>query len=571
MTRNVFRTSAAYGVAALGLVLAVRFAIAGGLLPTGWMPRVVFGVVAAYPVVLAVAWMRDLGAAGERDAEGDADPSNRFVGAAGLACVLLAVVAGLGTADDSRSEPDAPVAAVTPRIVVLPLIDIDGGGDRYFVEGLTGELAAALAMIEGVEVRGRTSAAGFLDVNRDAAALGRRLGGNVVLDGTVRRYGGRLRLGVRLLDASTGTPVWSTSLDTTRAELFALRDDVVRGVARALGIGPPGDQSLRRLERRRTNAEALDLYLLGRHRGSGSGGDLLEAASYFHLAIEADSGFAPAWTALAEAYATLPRFTRFPPDRARNEGAAAARTALRLEPDAAAAHTVLGEILYLYEHDWPGARSHLERAIELDPGRADAWERLCELSLILGEVGEAEAACAAALNRDPLAFRPAWTAAWVDRSSGDIDAALASLDSLSSAHPDFEPLIADHALARLVAGDTVALGEHLADWFVLLGPAGLADTLANALVEAWPPEAEGSTAGRAALERIAVDLDPAAVHMAALLSLFGDGERAADIAVAALADRMPGALRLGVFPEYSGLREQDELRRALAEAGLPVR
>lgn len=567
MTRTIHRASASYGVAALCVVVAARLATAGGLLPAGWMSGVVFVVVAAYPVVLAVAWIRSH----ETADEPEIDPRAGFVGAAGLACVLLAAWAGLRPSDERAAEPKMSVTTATPRVVVLPLIDIDGGGDRYFVEGLTGELAAALALLDGVEIRGRASALGFVDVNRDAAALGRRLGGDVVLDGTVRRYGGRLRLGVRLVEASTGNSLWFGSLDTTRSALFALRDDAVRRVAGALGIGPPEGRVLRRLDRRRTSAEALDLYMLGRHRGSGARGDLLEAASYFHLAIEADSGFAPAWTALAEAYATLPRFTRFPPDRARREGASAARTALRLEPDAAAAHTALGEILYLYEHDWAGARSHLERAVELDPGRADARERLCELSLILGEVGEAEAACAEALNRDPLAFRPAWTATWVDRSSGNLDAALAGLDSLASAHPDFEPLVADHVITRLVAGDTAALQDHVTAWFALLAPAQLADTLATALVEAWPPEPGGSAAGRTALARVEVELDPSAVHLAALLSLFGEQERASEIAVAALAARMPGALGLGVFPEFAALHEDDDFRRALAEAGLPVR
>lgn len=565
--RNVFRASASYGIAALCVVVAARLATDAGLLPAGWMSGVVFVLVSAYPVALAVAWIR-----GQATTDApDVDSRGRLVGAAGLVCVLLAAWVGLRPSDEHAAEPDVSVTAAAPRVVVLPLIDMDGGGDRHFVDGLTDELGATLAMIEGIEVRSRASAAGFVDVNRDAAALGRRLGGEVVLDGTVRRYGGRLRLGVRLMEASTGNSVWSASLDTTRDEVFALRDDAVRGIAGALGLGPLDERILRRLDRRRTSLEAFDLYLLGRHRGTGPRGDLLEAASYFHLAIEADSGFAPAWTALAEAYATLPRFTRFPSDRARLEGAAAARTALRLEPDAAAAHSVLGEILYLYEHDWAGARSHLERAIELDPGRADPRERLCELSLSLGEFARAEAACAEALRRDPLAFRPAWTAASVDRSAGDVDAALVRLDSLVRVHPDFEPLVADHALARLVAGDTTTLKSHLAGWFALLGPIELADTLATALVEVWPPEPGGTPSVRAALTRIEADLDPSAVHLAALLSLFGDRSRASEVAQAALADRTPGALTLGVFPEYSALREDDELRRALAEAGLAVR
>lgn len=571
MTANLFGATARYGIVVLGLVLAARLAVAGGVFPARWMPGLVFLAVAAYPVALAVTWIRGQAAGTVSDPAADRPGVRAYVaGAAGLVAILAAAWVGLRPSEQGPPDPAVPLSVPMPRVVVLPLIDIDGGGDRYLAQGLTGELAAGLALLEGLEVRGRASSGGFVDVNRDAAAVGRQLGGDVVLDGTVRRYAGRLRLSVRLVASETGGPIWSMSADTTRAALYALRDAAVHGVAEALGLGPPPDRTLRRLDRRRTALEALDLYMLGQWRGIGPRGDLLEAASYYHLAIEADSGFAPAWTALAEAYATLPRFTRFPPDRARQEGSAAARTALRLEPDAAAAHTALGEILYLYEYDWEGARSHLERAIELDPGRAEPRDRLCELSLILGDVAAAETSCADALRRDPLAFRPAWTAAGIDRVSGNLDAALARLDSLARAHPGFEPLAADHALTRLVAGDTAGLAVHLADWFALLGRPGLADTLSAALVDAWPPDPDAPAAG-AALARIEAELDPSSVHLAGLLSLFGHHDRASDVAGSALADRVPGALMFGVFPEYAALREQDDVRRALSETGLAVR
>lgn len=574
--------SARYGVGALGLVVLARLGAGLAVFPGIWMPGLVFLAVAGFPVALAVAWIRDQAAHGPPGSGVAASPaetpgtrhpvlrSRPLAAAVGPVCLLLAAWIGLRSGAESIVEPGIAEPPPTPRVVVLPLIDIDGGGDRYFADGLTGELVASLAAIDGLEVRGRASTATFLDVNRDAAALGRRFGGHVVLDGTVRRSSGRLRLGVRLVDAASGAVLWSMSGDTTRAELFMLRDEVARGVAEAVGIEPT-DRTLRRLERRRTSVEALDLYLLGRNRAAGPRGDLLEAAAYYHLAVAADSGFAPGWVALAEAYATLPRFTRFPPERARSEGSAAARTALQLDPDNAAAHGVLGEILYLYEWDWSGARSHLERAVELDPGAAAPFERMCELLLMLGELEAAAAACAEALVRDPLAFRPAWTTAEIDRAAGDLESALARLDSLVRAHPDFEPLAADLAISRLVAADTAELTADLAHWFGLLGRAGLADSLAAALAGAWPAASEASPAGRRVLADVEAELDPAPVHLAALLTLFGDHERAAEVALSALAERTPRALGIGVFPEYAALRERDDVRRQLAEAGLAVR
>lgn len=555
-----------YGTVALGLVVLARLGAGAGVLPASVIPVVVFLAIVGFPLGLAVAWMR-----GETGDGSPSAPERRLVGAvAGAALLALAAWVGLRPGEQVVAEAERPELPAAPRVVVLPLIEIDGAGDRYFADGLTGELVASLVAIDGLEVAGRASAAAFIDVNRDPAVIGRRLGGDVVLDGTVRRSSGRLRIGLRLVDATTGTVLWSASADTTRNGLFGVRDDVVREIAAALGLEPT-DRTLRRLERRRTSLDALDLYMLGRSRAAGTRGDLLEAASYQHLAIEADSAFAPAWAALAEAYATLPRFTRFPPARARREGAAAARTALQLDPDAAAAHAVLGEILYLYERDWSGARSHLERAAELDPGAAAPHERLCELRLVRNELEAATASCAEALALDPLAFRPAWVRTGVDRATGNFDRALVRLDSLVQAYPDFEPVAADLAITRMAAGDTLHLAADLAHWFGLIGRAERADSLAAALIRTWPPAAGSAAAAATALADIEAELDVAPVHVVALRALYGDVERAAEVALAALAERAPGSLMFGVYPEYAMLREREEVRRQLVEAGLPLR
>ncbi|MFW6084938.1 MAG: tetratricopeptide repeat protein [Gemmatimonadota bacterium] len=569
---SLARVSAAYGLVALAVLVVARLLIAGGL-PAPRLALLVFAAVAGYPLALAAAWLR-----GGEEPRGSRGGPALAAGLFGAFAVLAAAWIGLRGGQDVTTSSDPGTTAGPPVVVVLPLIELERRGDRYYVDGLTDELAAGVAAIEGVELWGRESARDFVDVNRDAAALGARLGGTAVLDGTVRRSGGRIRLSVRLLETASGEALWSMSRDTTATGFYALRDSVATAVAAAFGL-EPDEPTVDRWERRRTDPSTLDLYMLGRFQwASGPRGDLLQAASYYQLALESDTTFVPAWVALAETFATLPRFTRFPTERVRRDGAAAARTALRLDPESHAAHTVLGEILYLYEWDWEGARSHLERARSMAPGEASPRAGLCELSIALGRLDEARSACDAARRRDPLAFRPAWLASTLARAEGRSEVGAAILDSLAGAYPDFEPVAAERVIAHLATGDTAGDRRRLVEWFTLLGPAALADSLALALGEEVGAGAAGagpSAAVLQALERVASELDPDPSHLAALAAGYGAIDLAAATLEAALADRAPGALFAGVLPAYAAVREREEVMRRLSEAGLsgsdPVR
>lgn len=566
------RVSAAYGLGALALLVLLRLSLGAGGPTADWSAPLVFSLVAGYPLALAVAWIR--GAGGDEASPEGRDVPAVAAGLFGTGAVILAAWIGLRAGVDPPRESDAMITTGPPVVVVLPLIELDRRGDRYYADGLSDELAAGIAAIEGLELRARESARGFVDVNRDAAAVGARLGATAVLDGTVRRSGGRIRLSVRLLETRSGRPLWTMSRDTVASGFYALRDSVAAGVAAAFGV-EVGDEAAERWDRRRTDPATLDLYMMGRFQwASGPDGDLLQAASYYELALESDTTFVPAWVALAETFATLPRFTRFPPERVRRDGAAAARTALRLDPKDAAAHTALGEILYLYEWDWAGARSHLDRARALSPGDAAPYAGLCELSIALGRLEDARSACEAARERDPLAFRPAWLAADLARADGRNEEAARLLDSLASAHPDFEPVAAERAIVYRAARDTTGQRARLKGWLSLLGPAPLADTLANALTEEERDETPGGAAGpsagaRRALERIISDLDADPVHVAALAAGYGAVDLAATALETALANRAPGALYAGVLPVYATVRESEDVRRLLSEAGLP--
>lgn len=487
------------------------------------------------------------------------DPQARRTAAwVALAALVLLVAVSLALYKTSRPAvfPGSVQTAPPPVVAVLPLIDLDGARYSTFNEALTAEISAGLAMVPGLEVRGRSSARGYTDVNRDAGQAGADLGVAVVLDATSRRSGGRLHVTTRLIDTRSGAVLWSDMQDTTLEEWFRARDAIVEGTAAAMGLNL-ADATRRRLARRRANIDAFDLYGQGRFGwAEGEDGDLLEAVSFYHMAIAADSGFAPAWTALAGAYAMLPRFTRFSVERTRQDGAAAARTALRIDPGEADAHAVLGEILYLYERDFSGGRLHLERAVALDPGNADAHARLCELAMYEDRIPDARDACRRAAEADPLSFHGAWLRANLQKLQGEFDMALADLNSLRTAFPGYAPLSADLMFTRLLVGDSVRGGDELRYWVGLLGGS-----------EELATELFGGNRS-AALGRLAAEVDPAPSDLATLGALLGEYPAALEAAATAVRLRDPGSLKFAVFPEYAALRTREDFKLLLEELKL---
>jgi TolB-like protein len=478
-----------------------------------------------------------------------------WIGLPAVALLLGVALAFYMTPGSGLSDTPLPPSP-QPVVAVLPLIDLEGSGHEAFNQGFIDEIGAGLTMVQGLELRGRSSARTFTDVNRDAGLAGALVGASVVLDATSQRSAGRIRVVARLIDTRSGAVVWSGVQDTTLAEWFAARDAIVEGVSAALGL-KVGEDVRRRLFRRRTVIDAFELYSMGRFGwAEGEGGDLLEAISYYDMAIAADSNFAPVWTALARAYVTLPRFTRFPVDRVRQEGAAAARTALLIDPDGAGAHAVMGEVLYLYERDYSGGRVHLERALELDPGNGDVLASLCELAMVEGRLSDAEEACRRAVELDVFAFRGAWLEANLRRLQGRYDESLAGLDTLRSMFPDYVPLSTDVLLTLFLIGDTVRIPEELQYWLGLLGGS---DQLFA--------EFSGGNAGTA-LRHLSSDIDPAPSEMAALGALLGEYPLAVEAATRAVRERDPGSLRFAVFPEFARLQELDGFQAVLKELNL---
>ena len=326
--------------------------------------------------------LADLGAT-SGGATGGARRRALWAGAAAL--VLIAGAGALAVqarARATQAADSATSAARTPITSVAVMPFANTGGDRnddYFSDGLSDELAHALVKVPGLRVAGRTSSNAFRGKSATASEIGRVLGVGAIIEGTVRRAGGRLRVTAQLTSTSDGHVRWTSEpFESRSADVFQVQDEFTRAVVTALAPALRGaPATAMSTERRGTrDAEAYDFYLHGRYYWSRRGvANLNRAIGYFRQATAADPGFARAHAGLALAYVVLPAFdVNVATDSMMDLASASAERALALEPANADAHLTLANVhtrhLRLAE-----ARRHFDAALAdapLDP-TAHAW------------------------------------------------------------------------------------------------------------------------------------------------------------------------------------------------------
>ena len=210
---------------------------------------------------------------------------------------------------------------------------------------------------------------------------------------------------VSLIDPATSDQVWAARYDRefSAANVFEIQSDVARQVAGALSARFAGDDEASALAPPTEETEALNAYLLGRfHWQKRTGPDLALAIEHFTRAIELDSGYAIAYSGLADSYSFLPWYGLGVPHDAYPKAREAALTALRLDSMLAEAHASLGLIQWLYDWDWTGGAASLERAMELRPQYAIAHAWYAAYLIRVGQVEDGLAEMRRALQLDPL-------------------------------------------------------------------------------------------------------------------------------------------------------------------------
>jgi eukaryotic-like serine/threonine-protein kinase len=303
-----------------------------------------------------------------------------------------------------RSPPQAAQTPAIHSLVVLPLENLSGDTKQeYFADGMTEELITELSKISALRVISRTSAMAYKGSKERLPQIARELDVDGVVEGSVERFGNRVRITANLLYAPTERHLWAETYDRNLGDVLALHSEVARAIARQIKIAVTPDEQQRLAGTRTVNPEAFEACLRGRYLLSRrTGEDTRKSVGYFDQAVKIDPKYAPAYAGIADSNWQLVYYGPVPPATAYPKAKAAALKAVTLDESLAEGHTSLAEVLLSFEWDWPAAEKEFRRAIALNPGYATAHFRYAWFLTYVGRYDEALAEMKRAQKLDPL-------------------------------------------------------------------------------------------------------------------------------------------------------------------------
>ncbi|HEY2930275.1 MAG TPA: winged helix-turn-helix domain-containing tetratricopeptide repeat protein [Acidobacteriota bacterium] len=299
-----------------------------------------------------------------------------------------------------------PSAAGRMMLAVLPFENLSSDPDQeYFSDGLTEEMITHLGRLhrERLGIIARTSAMKYKHTAKGIDQIGRELGVNYVLEGSVRRAGPRVRITAQLIQVSDQTHLWTESYDRNLDDILAVQNDVAQAIAGEIRVKLTSPERGCITDVRPVNPQAYEAYLKGRYFWNKRAKEgLQKAVGQFENAIETDPAYAASYAGLADCYLRLLDYNYLPPLEAAAQANAAAIKALQLNETLAEAHTSLGH-LNLHQFNWEAAEKGFKRAIDLNPSYGTAHYYYANCLAALGRSKEAVAEAMRALELDPVA------------------------------------------------------------------------------------------------------------------------------------------------------------------------
>ena len=463
-------------------------------------------------------------------------------------------------------------------LVVLPFENLSGDAGRdYFSDGMTEELITQLGSLDPdrLGVIARTSAMQYKGAHKDVAQIGKELGVNYLLEGSVRGASDRVRVTAQLIVVKDQTHIWAQSFDRESSDILKLQSEVARAIADKIQLTLSAQAAARLTQALSVNPQAHEAYLEGLEAENLRTKPAYErAVAAFNRAIALDPRYALAYAELARTYSLGTVVGPGIPSDLMSKARTAATKALEIDDSTVAAHTTMGFIHAHFDFDWAGAEREFRRAIELNP--SDAYSHLFYSNSLLSPLGrhdEAIAEMKIAIRLDPLSAPVdsflGRTYLWARRYND----ALAQLQRSVQRFPNFalayvrlahlytyinrfNDAIAEETRARLLSGqdtrDAIKQEDALRSALAARGQRGY-----------WEKVLEFSQSGGNAPESYT-----SSYGTAILYSRLGDNDKALESLEQAYTERQVAMTEIGIEPALDPLRADIRFRGLLSRVGL---
>ena len=453
-------------------------------------------------------------------------------------------------------------------IAVLPFTNMSADPENeFFADGITEEIINALTQIEELHVAARTSSFTFKNKHVDLRIVGERLNVKTVLEGSVRKSGSRVRIMAQLINVADGYHLWSERYDRELKDIFEVQDEISCAIAERLKVALKGGQHPS-VKVGTSNLEAYQLYLKGRTLLYRRGLDIRRGAQCFEHAVALDSGYALAWSGLADARNMLGLYGFERPEIIMPSAKEAATRAVTLDPGLAEAHCSLACICLLYDWDFPRSEREFLRALELNPRYLQNldWYAFFYLVWTQGRLEEGIDFAKKAAEYDPLSGYARSMLAFAYAHSDYRDkGALTAATALELEEAFFTCWASQHAFhADRQYERAAAVGETA---LALSGRHPFAMSAQAMIYADWGKTAEAKSIHAELLARSArTYIQPSMLAVTA--SAAGEHEQALAYSREALQIRDPMFIVAKHWPDFARLREDAQFNEMLARMGL---
>ena len=306
--------------------------------------------------------------------------------------------------DTHRERSAAPARPRIRGLAVLPLANLSADPEQeFFADGMTEALLTDLASIEGLRLISRTSVMRFKGTTKSLREIAAELEVDAVVEGSVLRAGGHVRISAQLVDAAGDRSLWAKSYERPLGDVLALQREVARAIAEEIRSQLTPREAARLISRPAVPPEAHDAYLRGRFLWNRrTTADVQRALEYFRRAAELAPDYAAAHGGIADAIGILGDLDVLPPEQVLREARAAADLALKLEPERHETLTTLGFLACFFTWEWETAEQAFRRSIAAGPNYATAHQWYGEFLATQGRFVEGEREARQALALDPL-------------------------------------------------------------------------------------------------------------------------------------------------------------------------